>query len=63
LATVKRTEYKIFTGQGTTKVLKDPEAQQKQVVLETASSKSVSEGGGDVIPTPSDDRHGTTLKE
>jgi hypothetical protein len=27
-------------------------------VLDTASSKSVSEGGGDDIPTPSDDQQG-----
>jgi hypothetical protein len=56
---VKRTGHKIFTGlsHGTVKVLKDPEAQhQKETVLDTASSKSVSEGEGDDIPTPSDDR-------
>jgi hypothetical protein len=56
LAVIKSTGYKIFTGlsQGTVKVLKDPEAQQ-EVVLDTASLKSVSEGEGEDIPTPSDD--------
>jgi hypothetical protein len=62
---IKRTGHRIFTGlsQGTVKVLRDPEAQNRQEDIE--SSKSVSEGEGDVIPTPSDDRsradQGTTL--
>jgi hypothetical protein len=62
---MKRTGYKIFTGlsQGTVEVLKDPEAQQKEVVLDTASSKSVSEGEGDDIPTPSDDRRGAAERK
>jgi hypothetical protein len=64
-AAVKRTQYKIFTGlsQGTVKVLKDTEAQQKEVILYTASLKLVSEGEGDDIPTPSDDRQGAVGKE
>jgi hypothetical protein len=32
-------------------------------MLDTASSKSVSEGEGDDIPTPSDDRQGAARKE
>jgi hypothetical protein len=53
---IKRTGYRIFTGlsQGTVKVLKDPEAQH--LTPDTASSKSGSEGEGDDLPTPSDDR-------
>jgi hypothetical protein len=50
LAAIKSTGYKIFTGlsQGTVKVMKEPEAQKENVVLDTASSKSVSEEeGGD----------------
>jgi hypothetical protein len=61
LAAINRTRYKIFTGlsKGTVKVLKDPEAQQKEeVMLNTVSWKSVSEGEWDGIPTPSDDRQG-----
>jgi hypothetical protein len=62
LTAIKMTGYKIFTGlsQGIVKVLKDPEAQHQKegVVLDTASSKSVSEGEGDDILTPSDDRRG-----
>jgi hypothetical protein len=57
--TIKRSRHKISTGlsQGTVKVLKDPEAQhQKEATLDTESSKSVSEGEGDEIPTPSDDQ-------
>jgi hypothetical protein len=54
--TIQRTGHRIFTGlsQGTVKVLKDPEAQH--VMPDTASSKSVSEGERDDLPTPSDDR-------
>jgi hypothetical protein len=37
------------------KVRQDPEAQQ--VMPDTASSKSGSEGEGDDLPTPSDDQH------
>jgi hypothetical protein len=58
-ATIKRTGHKIFTGlsQETVKVLKDPEAQHKQDAMpDTASPKSFSEGEGDDLPTPSDDR-------
>jgi hypothetical protein len=62
---MKRTGYKIFTGlsQGTVKVLKDLQAQQKEVMLDTAASKSDSAGEGDDIPTPSDDRQGAARKE
>jgi hypothetical protein len=61
LVAIKSTGYRIFTGlsHGTVKVLKDPEAQREEVVLDTASSKSVSENEGDDILTPSDDRLGT----
>jgi hypothetical protein len=61
LVAIKNTGYRIFTGlsQGTVKVLKDPEAQREEVVLDTASSKSVSEDEGDDIPTSPDDRLGT----
>jgi hypothetical protein len=57
---MKITGYKIFTGlsQGTVKVLKDPEAQREEIVLDKASLKSVSEEEGDDIPTLSDDRLG-----
>jgi hypothetical protein len=53
---IKRTGHRSFTGlsQGTVKVLRDPEAQQ--AMPGTASSKSSSEGEGDDLPTPSDDR-------
>jgi hypothetical protein len=53
---IKRTGHSIFTGlsQGTAKILKDPEAQQ--VMPDTASSKSGSEGEGNDLPTPSNDR-------
>jgi hypothetical protein len=53
---IKRTGHRIFTGpsQEIVNVLKDPEAQH--VVPNTASSKSVSDGEGDDLPTPSDDR-------
>jgi hypothetical protein len=57
--TIKSTGHKIFTGLslGTVKVLKDPEAQnQKEAELDTASSKSVSEGEGNEVPTPLDER-------
>jgi hypothetical protein len=56
---IRRTGHRIFTGfsQGTVKVLRDPEAQHQQGDIE--SSKSVSEGEGDDIPSPSDDRMGT----
>jgi hypothetical protein len=56
---IRRTGHRIFTGlsQGTVKVLRDPEVQNQQEDIE--SSKSVSEGEGDDIPTPSDDRIGT----
>jgi hypothetical protein len=60
---IKRTEYKIFTGlsQGLVKVLKNPEAQhQGEIMTNTPSLESVSEGDGDGPPTPSDDRRGTT---
>jgi hypothetical protein len=63
---IRRTGHRIFTGlsQGTVKVLRDPEAQNRQEDI--GSSKS-SEGEGDDIPTPSDDRsrvdHGTTLSK
>jgi hypothetical protein len=56
--TIKSTRQKIFTGlsQGTVKVLKDPEAKhQQEAIPDTASSKSVSEGKWDDLPTPSDD--------
>jgi hypothetical protein len=52
--------------QVTVKVLKDPEAQSQKeewVVLNTASSKLVSEGEGDDIPTLSDDQKGTAETE
>jgi hypothetical protein len=54
--TLKRTGHKSLTGlsHGTLKALKDPEAQH--VMLDTASLKSVSEGEGDDLSTPSDDR-------
>jgi hypothetical protein len=63
LTTIKRAGHKIFTrlSQGVVKVLKDPEAQhqkEERVVLDTASSESVSEREGDDIPTPSDDFRG-----
>jgi hypothetical protein len=49
LTTINRSGYKIFTGlsRGTVTMLKDPEAkhQKEGVVLDTASSKSVSEWG------------------
>jgi hypothetical protein len=63
LAAIKSTGYKIFTGlpQGTAKVLKDPEVQKEEVVLDTASSKSLSKG--EDIPTPPNDRQGTARKE
>jgi hypothetical protein len=50
------------SSQGTVKVLKDPEAQQKGgAVPNTASSELVSEEEGDRTPTPSDDlRRGAT---
>jgi hypothetical protein len=53
LAAIKSTGYKIFTGlsQGMVKALKDTET-QKEVTLDTTSSKSVSEEDGDDIPTP-----------
>jgi hypothetical protein len=62
---IKSTGHRIFTGlsQGTVKVLRDPETQNRQEDIE--SSKSVSEGEGDDIHTPSDDQsragRGTTL--
>jgi hypothetical protein len=64
---IKRTGYKIFTGlsQGTVMVLKDPEAQhqiEEGVMLDRASSKSISEREGDDIPTPSDDQRGAVDK-
>jgi hypothetical protein len=54
LYTEDRTQ--VFTGllQGTIKVLIDPEAQSQLEDVEP--SKSVSEGEGDDIPTPSDDQ-------
>jgi hypothetical protein len=57
LVAIKSTRYEIFTGlsQGTVKVLKDPEEQKEEIVLDIASSKLVSEEEGDDIPTPSDD--------
>jgi hypothetical protein len=62
LTAMKRTGYKIFRGlsPGTVELLKDPEAQHQKegVVLDIASSKLVSEGEGDDIPTPSDDQRG-----
>jgi hypothetical protein len=68
LTAIKRIGYKIFTGLslGTVKVLKHPEAQhqkEKGVVLDTASSKSVSEGEGDDIRTPSDDQRGAVERK
>jgi hypothetical protein len=53
---IKRTGHRIFTGlsQGTVKVLKDPEAQQ--AMPGTVSSKSGSEGEGNDLLTPSEDR-------
>jgi hypothetical protein len=62
---IKRTRYKTFTGLSEGKVLKDPEAQyQGQLVSNTASSESVSEGEGDGYSTPSDDwRRATDAKE
>jgi hypothetical protein len=65
---IKRTRHKIYTGlsQGTVKILKDPEAQHQKeegVVLNTASSESVSEGEGDDIHTPSDDQRGAAVTE
>jgi hypothetical protein len=68
LTAIKRTGYKIFTGfsHGTVKVLKDPEAhhhKEEGVVLVPASLKSVSEGEGDDIPTPSDDQRGAVERK
>jgi hypothetical protein len=65
---MKRTRCKIFTGlsEGTVKVLKDPEAQYQEgeLVPNTASSESVSEGEGDGHSTTSDDwRRATDVKE
>jgi hypothetical protein len=61
---IKRTGYKIFTGlsQGIVRVLKDSEAQHQEgeLVPNTASSESVSEGEGDGSATTSDDRGGAT---
>jgi hypothetical protein len=53
---INRTGHRIFTelSQGTVKVLRDPEAQH--AMPDTASSKSGSEGEGDHLPIPSDDR-------
>jgi hypothetical protein len=65
-----RTRFKLFTrfSQGNLKALKDPKAQRQNeegVVLDTASSKSISHGEGDYKPTPSDDlrRAADTKKE
>jgi cytoskeletal protein RodZ len=60
---IKRTGYKLLIGlsQGTVKALKYPEAQHQNeegVVVDTASSKSISEGEGNDIPTSSDDLRG-----
>jgi hypothetical protein len=66
LAAIKSTGFKLFIGllQGTVKVLKDLEAhREEEVMLDTTSSKSVSGGEGDDIPTPSDDRRGAARKE
>jgi hypothetical protein len=67
LTAVKRTGYKIFTGlpQGTVEFLKDPEAQHQKeegIVLNIASSKSVSEEEGDDIPIPSNDQRSSREK-
>jgi hypothetical protein len=53
---IKSTGHRLFTGlsQGTVKVLRDPEAQQATPGI--ASSKSGSEGEGDDLPNPSEDR-------
>jgi hypothetical protein len=55
-ASIKRTGHRIFTGlsQGTVQVLKGLKA--RHVKPDTASSKLGSEGEGDDLPTPSDDR-------
>jgi hypothetical protein len=47
------------------KVLKDPEAQHQEgeLVPNTASSESVSEGEGDDIPTSSDDQRGAVERK
>jgi hypothetical protein len=62
LVAIQKTGYKIFTvlSQGTVKVLKDPEVQKEQTAQNIASSESGSEGEGDRMPTPSDDRGGAT---
>jgi hypothetical protein len=63
-ATIRRTGHRIFTGlsQGTVKVPRDPKARKQQDI---ESSKSVAEGEGDDIPSPSDVQfrtdQGTTL--
>jgi hypothetical protein len=66
LVAIKSTGYKTFTGlsQGTVKVLKDPGVQREEdVMLDTVSSKSVPEGEGDNILTPSNDRQGAARNE
>jgi hypothetical protein len=65
---IKRARYETFTGlsQGTVKVLKDPEAQYQEgeLVPNTASAESVSEGEGDGQSTPSADcRRATGAKK
>jgi hypothetical protein len=60
LRAINTTGYKNFTGlsQGNVEALKDLEAQyqKEKVLLDTASSKSVSDGDEDDISIPSDDQ-------